>query len=262
MTRGLRTERRWAACQGGSHSDEFDRFFVSLIDARGGRSRSARWRHAARAVDLDSLAARVQVLEDREAIRALILAYGQAHDHRDYKTFASLFAANGEWVGGLGSAKGPEAIFALMDKTIGHNPLPNGSGTSRADQRSDRDPRRPRIGRDEVDLPHARATTTRRSSSTSATTTTSSSARTASGSSCVVRRPRISRRRLRSSSSLQDLGARGAPRFDTRVADGETRGQRALGRLLSAARESSHPNTGSTIGVRPLPAQSFSGPRA
>jgi uncharacterized protein (TIGR02246 family) len=81
------------------------------------------------AQDLKALAARVQVLEDREAIRALILAYGQAHDHRDYRTFASLFASNGEWVGGLGSAKGPEAIFALMDKTIGHNPQPNGSGT-------------------------------------------------------------------------------------------------------------------------------------
>jgi uncharacterized protein (TIGR02246 family) len=82
-----------------------------------------------KAADLESLAARVQVLEDREAIRALILAYGQAHDHRDYKTFASLFATNGEWVGGLGSAKGPDAIFELMDRTIGHNPQPNGSGT-------------------------------------------------------------------------------------------------------------------------------------
>src|ERR1700741_1988803 len=76
-----------------------------------------------------SLAARGQVLEDREAIRALILAYGQAHDHRDYRTFSNLFASNGEWVGGLGSAKGPQAIFELMDKTIGHNPQPNGSGT-------------------------------------------------------------------------------------------------------------------------------------
>src|SRR5262245_22090535 len=81
------------------------------------------------AQDLKSVAARVQALEDREAIRALILAYGQAHDHRDYRTFANLFASNGEWVGGLGSAKGPEAIFALMDKTIGHDPKPNGSGT-------------------------------------------------------------------------------------------------------------------------------------
>ena len=79
--------------------------------------------------DLAALAPRVQVLEDREEIRALILAYGQAHDHHDYRTFASLFAANGEWIGGLGTAKGPDAIFALMDKSIGHNPLPNGSGT-------------------------------------------------------------------------------------------------------------------------------------
>ena len=81
------------------------------------------------AADLESLAARVQVLEDREAIRALILAYGQAHDYRDYRTFADLFASNGEWVGGLGSAKGPQAIFELMDRTIGHDPTPAGSGT-------------------------------------------------------------------------------------------------------------------------------------
>jgi uncharacterized protein (TIGR02246 family) len=82
------------------------------------------------AADLESLAARVQVLEDREDIRALILAYGQAHDGRDYRAFAELFAANdGEWVGGLGSAKGSKAIFELMDSTIGHNPQPGGSGT-------------------------------------------------------------------------------------------------------------------------------------
>ena len=82
-----------------------------------------------RAADLESLAARVQTLEDREAIRALIMAYGAAHDNRDYRTFADLFATNGEWVGGLGAAKGPQAIFELMDSTIGHDPRPNGSGT-------------------------------------------------------------------------------------------------------------------------------------
>lgn len=79
--------------------------------------------------DLETLAARVQILEDREEIRALILAYGKAHDNRDYATFAQLFAEQGEWVGGLGSAQGPDAIFALMDRTIGHNPQPAGSGT-------------------------------------------------------------------------------------------------------------------------------------
>jgi uncharacterized protein (TIGR02246 family) len=82
-----------------------------------------------RAQELDDLAARVQVLEDREAIRSLILAYGEAHDNRDYLAFSELFASNGEWVGGLGSAQGPEAIFELMDSSIGHNPQPDGSGT-------------------------------------------------------------------------------------------------------------------------------------
>lgn len=81
------------------------------------------------AADIESVAARVQILEDREAIRALILAYGEAHDNRDYRKFADLFASNGEWIGGLGSARGPDEIFALMDRTIGHDPKPRGSGT-------------------------------------------------------------------------------------------------------------------------------------
>ncbi|HMB74109.1 MAG TPA: nuclear transport factor 2 family protein [Gammaproteobacteria bacterium] len=87
-------------------------------------------RAPAQSSELDRLAAAVQILEDREEIRALIMAYGAAHDARDYRAFADLFADNdGEWVGGLGSAKGREAIFELMDRTIGHDPQPGGSGT-------------------------------------------------------------------------------------------------------------------------------------
>jgi uncharacterized protein (TIGR02246 family) len=72
--------------------------------------------------DLDSLAARVQELEDREEIRELLLAYGRALDSRDFVAFSALFAEEeGEWVGGLGAAKGRQAIFELMDKSIGHN---------------------------------------------------------------------------------------------------------------------------------------------
>src|SRR5690554_536512 len=81
------------------------------------------------APSLAALVDRVQVLEDREEIRALIMTYGVAHDNRDYRTSSSLFAEEGEWVGELGSAKGPEAIFELMDGTIGHDPKPEGSGT-------------------------------------------------------------------------------------------------------------------------------------
>jgi 3-phenylpropionate/cinnamic acid dioxygenase small subunit len=74
------------------------------------------------AADLDELAARVQRLEDREEIRALLLAYGRALDSRDFIAFSELFAEEeGEWVGGLGAAKGRQAIFDLMDSTIGHD---------------------------------------------------------------------------------------------------------------------------------------------
>lgn len=37
-----------------------------------------------RAQSLEDLAVRVQALEDREAIRQLIIDYGTYHDHRDY----------------------------------------------------------------------------------------------------------------------------------------------------------------------------------
>ena len=78
---------------------------------------------------MNTLTERLFVLEAREEIRALILDYGWAHDHRDYRAYADLFAENGEWVSGMGTAMGPEAIFAFLDDAIGHNPLPEGSGT-------------------------------------------------------------------------------------------------------------------------------------
>jgi ketosteroid isomerase-like protein len=84
---------------------------------------------AAEALSLAALEARLQILEDREAIRNLIIDYGTYHDHRDYRALAALFAEEGVWSSGMGSGKGPEGVFRLMDDTIGHNPLPDGSGT-------------------------------------------------------------------------------------------------------------------------------------
>jgi uncharacterized protein (TIGR02246 family) len=80
------------------------------------------------AAELEAIAKRLQVLEDREAIRSLIIAYGRAHDGRDYQAYAALFAKEGEWVSGMGTATGPAAIFEFLDKSIGHNPTPD-SGT-------------------------------------------------------------------------------------------------------------------------------------
>ncbi|MBN1240157.1 MAG: nuclear transport factor 2 family protein [Gammaproteobacteria bacterium] len=63
---------------------------------------------------------RLQRLEDREEIRNLLLEYGRALDQRDFAAFADLFAeTEGEWVGGLGTAKGRDAIRELMETTIG-----------------------------------------------------------------------------------------------------------------------------------------------
>lgn len=73
------------------------------------------------AQEASGLEARIEVLEAREAIRELIYAYGRALDTRNFKAFAELFEAEqGTWVGGFGSATGREAIFALMDGSLGH----------------------------------------------------------------------------------------------------------------------------------------------
>jgi 3-phenylpropionate/cinnamic acid dioxygenase small subunit len=73
----------------------------------------------------DELASRVDALESREQIRELIYAYGYALDHRDFNAFSELFEEiEGTWVGGLGSATGRDAIFKLMNESIGHADQP------------------------------------------------------------------------------------------------------------------------------------------
>ncbi len=69
-----------------------------------------------------SAAARIQRLEDIEEIRTLLLNYGRLLDARDLPAYSRLFAKDGEWVGGFGSAKGPAAIQAFMEKNLGTGP--------------------------------------------------------------------------------------------------------------------------------------------
>jgi len=69
-----------------------------------------------------SLEERIQRLEDTQEIRDLLTSYGRLLDAHDLAGYSHLFAANGEWVGGFGSAKGPAAIQALMEKNLGANP--------------------------------------------------------------------------------------------------------------------------------------------
>jgi len=72
--------------------------------------------------------ARLQRLEDREAIRKLLMDYGRFLDQRNFSAFSQLFAEkDGEWIGGMGRAKGSPAILKLMEDTIGKDS--KGSGT-------------------------------------------------------------------------------------------------------------------------------------
>ena len=69
--------------------------------------------------EVAALQKRVQVLEDQEQIRQVLIAYGRYLDAKDYAGYASLFAHDGVWTGGFGSATGPAAIQAMLEKNLG-----------------------------------------------------------------------------------------------------------------------------------------------
>jgi len=61
---------------------------------------------------------RVQALEDRADIEHLLMDYGRALDARDFARYSNMFAVNGQWVGSIGSFRGPSAIKAAMEKAF------------------------------------------------------------------------------------------------------------------------------------------------
>lgn len=65
-----------------------------------------------------ALEQRVRQLEDQEQIRQVLIEYGEYLDARDYAGYASLFARDGVWTGGFGSATGPAAIQAMLEKNL------------------------------------------------------------------------------------------------------------------------------------------------
>jgi hypothetical protein len=80
--------------------------------------------HATSKEKKESVEARLQRLQDREEIRQLLMDYGRFLDRRDFASFSQLFAEKeGEWVGGMGSAKSPQAIRKLMEDTIGKDTM-------------------------------------------------------------------------------------------------------------------------------------------
>ena len=69
--------------------------------------------------DAAALAARIQRLEDREAIRDLLVTYGRLLDDKDLVGYSNLFAEDGVWEGGIGSAEGPEGIRRMLTTVYG-----------------------------------------------------------------------------------------------------------------------------------------------
>ena len=65
-----------------------------------------------------------QRLLAKDEIAKVLLEYGRALDARDFTAYSNLFAADGEWIGGFGSVKGPANIKAFMEKNMGTNGNP------------------------------------------------------------------------------------------------------------------------------------------
>jgi uncharacterized protein (TIGR02246 family) len=70
-----------------------------------------------------TLESRLRQFEDKEEIERLLLDYGRHLDSRDFAAYGRLFAKDGEWVGGFGTATGgPAGIQAFMEKAMGTAP--------------------------------------------------------------------------------------------------------------------------------------------
>ena len=69
-----------------------------------------------------SLEAQVQELLDKEAIRTLLVTYGRMLDSRDLEGYSRLFAREGTWSGGIGTAKGPENIRKMLENAFKNSP--------------------------------------------------------------------------------------------------------------------------------------------
>src|SRR5262245_36423042 len=68
-----------------------------------------------------SLEARLQRLEDLEAIHRLFLDYGHALDGKRFEDVAKLWAEDGEFVLPFDTVKGPDAVLRVMKEMLGRD---------------------------------------------------------------------------------------------------------------------------------------------
>jgi uncharacterized protein (TIGR02246 family) len=69
--------------------------------------------------DQKSKKQQIRELEDREQIRQIFVEYARCLDGGDFVGYARLFASDGVLAAQLGEAVGPDAIAALLEKTLG-----------------------------------------------------------------------------------------------------------------------------------------------
>src|SRR6478735_8698134 len=104
--------------QMGRYNDELVRedgawkISVHSIDRIMGRGQL----EAAEPSRLAAMQARLQELEDKEAIRQIFTDYARFLDSGDFEGYAGLFARNGWMKASLGEATGPDEILVLLNK--------------------------------------------------------------------------------------------------------------------------------------------------
>lgn len=88
---------------------------VLVITALTLQASAQDWKHPAQRLEQ-----RLQILEDKEEIRELLVAYGRDFDKRDFTAYAQLFATDGVWTGGAPGSHaytGRDAIREFVVKT-------------------------------------------------------------------------------------------------------------------------------------------------
>jgi uncharacterized protein (TIGR02246 family) len=80
---------------------------------------------------VSSVEARLQALEDREAIGALLAAYRRALDEKDFEAYADLFGDDGEFVTGGRSFRGRAEILAMLAELQATRALSQAAGDDR-----------------------------------------------------------------------------------------------------------------------------------
>jgi uncharacterized protein (TIGR02246 family) len=80
---------------------------------------------------MTSVEARLQALEDREAIRALLAAYRRALDEKDFEAYADLFGDDGEFVLDGRTVRGRAEILPMLAELQANGALSMAAGDDR-----------------------------------------------------------------------------------------------------------------------------------